>query len=119
MHDSKFWDTLQELVDQSEVSIDRPKGSQHPRYPEYIYPFDYGELVETKSQDGDGIDCWIGSMSEKVVTGIIVIVDGVKKDSEIKVLISCTHDDANEILPYQNRGKMAGMLIINGDIAES
>ena len=107
----KFWNTLQKLVDDSEIHIDRPKGSQHPRYPEYIYPHDYGELLGTKSQDGAGIDCWVGSGADKKVTGVIVIVDGFKKDSEIKILIDCTKEEMQEILPYQNRGDMAGMLI--------
>ncbi len=106
----KFWNSLQKLVDKSDIHIDRPKGSAHPRYPEYIYPYDYGELVGTKSQDGAGIDCWVGSMSDKIVTGIIVIIDPLKKDSEIKVLIDCTDKEMQEILPYQNRGSMSGVL---------
>ncbi len=109
--ENKFWDTLQKLVDESEINIDRPKGSEHPRYPEYIYPYDYGELVGTTSQDGGGIDCWIGSGSGKNITGVIMIVDPNKKDSEIKILIDCTKEEMQEILPYQNRGDMAGMLI--------
>jgi len=54
-----YWETLQKIVDGRKIEIDRPQGSAHPRYPEYIYPFDYGELVGTSSQDG--IDVWVGS----------------------------------------------------------
>lgn len=111
-YDKKFWSSIQSIVDGSSIHIDRPKGSQHPRYPDYIYPFDYGELTGTTSQDGAGIDCWVGSRDEKKVTGAIVIVDLVKKDSEIKILIDCTKEDIQTILPYQNRGAMAGKVLI-------
>ena len=29
----EFWDYLQDLVDTSQIVIDRPKGSIHPRFP--------------------------------------------------------------------------------------
>ena len=70
-------------------------------------------MVGTTSQDGGGIDVWVGSQGvDAGVTGVIVIVDGMKQDSEIKILIGCTEQDANIILPYQNRGQMAGILIL-------
>ena len=34
--DLEFWNLLDELVHSSEIVIDRPKGSVHPRYPEQI-----------------------------------------------------------------------------------
>lgn len=39
--------------------------------------------------DGAGIDVWVGS-DEKKVDAIMCIVDLMKKDSEIKILIGCT-----------------------------
>ncbi len=33
-----FWLALDRLVAASEIIIDRPKGSAHPRYPDFIYP---------------------------------------------------------------------------------
>ena len=106
-----FWDTLQKLVDSSEIEIDRPKDSTHPRYPGYIYPFDYGFLKETESSDGGEIDCWIGSIGGKTVTGIIIVVDPEKRDSEVKVLLGSTSEDMEEILTCHQRGSMSGMLL--------
>ena len=37
-----FWELLQQLVDTSQIVIDRPKGTTHPRYPNSCYPVDYG-----------------------------------------------------------------------------
>ena len=106
-----FWNSLQQLVDKSTIKIDRPKDSAHPRYPDYIYPFDYGYLEGTMSGDGDGIDCWIGSLGGTLVTGVVTVVDAGKGDSEIKILIGCTSEDMQTILKCHRRGSMDGLLI--------
>ena len=106
-----FWNALDSLVNENEVVIDRPKGSSHPRFPEYIYPYNYGYLKGTTSADGGGIDIWQIDHS-KNVTGIIVTVDRLKKDSEIKVLLGATEKEANEILQFHRRGDMQALLIL-------
>ena len=85
-YNENFWNTLDELVNSSEIIIDRPKGSTHPRFPTFIYPVDYGYLKDTSSMDGAGIDVWVGS-NEKKVDAIICTVDLMKRDYEIKILI--------------------------------
>ncbi len=107
-----FWDSLGKLTADSVVVIDRPKDSAHPRYADYIYPFDYGYLEGTSSGDGEGIDCWIGSLGNNTITGVIVVVDLVKKDSEIKVLLGCTESDAQKILLCHKRGSMNALLMM-------
>lgn len=49
--DREFWELIDKLINSSEIVIDRPKGSKHPRY-NYIYKFDYGYLKNTTSPDG-------------------------------------------------------------------
>jgi inorganic pyrophosphatase len=39
---TKFWAAAEHLVSTSEIVIDRPKGSAHPKLPEVIYPVAYG-----------------------------------------------------------------------------
>ena len=56
-----FWQALDTLVAQSKIIIDRPKGSAHPRYADFVYPLDYGYLKNTAAMDGEGIDIWLGS----------------------------------------------------------
>ena len=65
-YNDNFWNTLDELVNYSEIIIDRPKGSTHPRFPNFIYSVDYGYLKNTSSMDGAGIDVWGGSNEKKV-----------------------------------------------------
>ena len=92
--DGSFWDCLQKIVNESEIVVDRPKGTHHPRYPDApVYPLDYGYLEGTFSMDGEGIDCFLGSLSSSDVSGVLCTIDMLKKDSEIKVLIGCTDDE--------------------------
>ena len=39
--------------------IDRPLGSAHPRYPELIYPVNYGEVEGISAPDGDWQDVYV------------------------------------------------------------
>ena len=107
----EFWNTLDELVNNSEIIIDRPKGTSHPKYPNFVYRVNYGYLKDTTSMDGNGIDVWVGS-DEKKVDAIICIVDLIKKDSEIKILIVCTEEEKSNIYETHNETPfMKGILI--------
>jgi len=106
-----FWRALDSLVDNSEIVIDRPKGTAHPKYPDFIYKVDYGYLKNTSSMDGAGIDVWIGS-GEKKIDAIMCIVDLMKRDSEIKILIGCTEEEKQIVYQIHNETEyMKGILI--------
>lgn len=64
-NNEEFWNALDELVANSEIVIDRPKGSAHPRFPNFIYKVDYGFLNNTTAMDGGGIDVWVGQIPRK------------------------------------------------------
>lgn len=107
----QFWQAIDKLVDESEIIIDRPVGSAHPRYPHIIYEVGYGYLKNTKSMDGGGIDVWVGS-GEKRVVGIICTVDLLKRDSEIKILIGCDEKESAYIYKFHNDSQyMKGILL--------
>ena len=107
-----FWNALDELVAQSEIVIDRPKGSVHPRFPDFKYHVDYGYLKNTSSMDGEGIDVWLGSEEQRNIDAIMCIVDLTKKDSEIKILIGCTEEEKQLIYQTHNETPyMKGLLI--------
>lgn len=60
---------------------------------------------------GEGIDVWIGSEEQKI-DSIMCIIDLVKKDSEIKILIGCTDDE--KVIVYKTHNEtqfMKGILI--------
>ena len=106
-----FWKALDELVSNSEIVIDRPRGSANPRFPNFIYKVDYGYLKNTSSMDGAGIDVWIGS-GDKKIDAIMCIVDLMKRDSEIKILVGCTEEEKLDIYKTHNETQyMKGVLI--------
>gem|GEM_PF-526312 len=109
--DNNFWQALDKIVAESKVIIDRPKGSQHPKYPSLIYPVDYGYLENTSSMDGGGIDVWKGTDGE-AIDAIVCTVDLMKRDSEIKILIGCNENEKQMILETHNNSDcMKGILI--------
>ena len=110
-YNNEFWNVLDELVNNSEIVIDRPKGTAHPKYSDFIYHVDYGYLKDTVSMEGAGIDVWLGT-GEKKIDAIMCIVDLMKKDSEIKILIGCTEEEKAIIYKTHNETKyMKGVLI--------
>lgn len=110
-----FWQALDHLVAGSRVIIDRPRGSAHPRFPDFLYPLDYGYLEGTTSGDGGGIDLWRGSLPAPIPTAIIVTVDLEKRDSEIKLLLGCTPAEVAMIVAVHNRGSQAATLLCRPD----
>ena len=106
-----FWTTLDQLVESSEIKIDRPKGSRHPRFSEVIYPLDYGYLAGTGAVDGGGVDVWVGSEPTRHLVGILATVDLMKRDAEIKLLLGCTEAEISIALETANTGSQAAMLI--------
>ena len=111
MSNRDFWQALDTLVATSELVIDRPRGSTHPRYSTFCYPLDYGYLKGTSSSDGDGIDVWVGSLPEKKVIGVVFTVDLLKRDSEVKILLGCTQEEMQSISASHQIGMQSAMLV--------
>lgn len=101
--DTSFWHEMGQLIAANKIIIDRPKGVPHPRYPDYLYPLDYGYVENTTAGDGDGIDVWVGSLGAKTLTGILCTFDKIKRDAEIKLLIGCTNDDLDAIRKFHHQ----------------
>ena len=112
MENVSFWQALDTLISYSEIIIDRPKGSAHPRFHDFIYPVDYGYLKNTSSMDGEGLDVWLGSDPERQLDAIVCVVDLMKKDSEIKLLLGCTEEEKTLICETHNKTEyMKGIMI--------
>ena len=102
MIQAEFWAAWDKLIGNSKICIDRPKGSAHPKYPDCIYPVDYGYLESTSSMDGSGIDLWCGTSENRQLDALICTVDLLKRDSEVKLLIGCTDLEKEQILEFHN-----------------
>lgn len=118
-----FWQFADRLVAAHDIVIDRPKNTPHPRWPDVIYPLDYGFLAGTTAGDGDGIDIWVGSAlppnspldgpdGGRFVDAIICTVDLLKKDMEIKLLLGCSEDDIRAIEMFLNKGNSLRCMVV-------
>src|SRR2546426_7702431 len=108
---SRFWELADHLVATSQIVIDRPRGSAHPRVPEVVYPLDYGYLEGTSGGDGEGIDVWRGSLPDARVTGAIMTVDLRKRDAEVKLLVGCTPAETDLALATHSQEQQAALLM--------
>ncbi len=106
-----FWERLDQLLAASLVVIDRPRGSTHPRYPEMVYPLDYGYLEGTTTVDGGGIDVWVGTSGIQPPDAVVLTVDLLQKDAELKLMLGCTPGEKQTVLNFLNGASMRATLV--------
>ena len=110
--DDGFWTALDALLSSSELVIEYPANSAHPRYPSFIHPVDYGYLRGTTSSDGVELDVWHGSAANGQLVAIVCTVDLVKRDSEIKLLVGCSDTEVEAILQTHNNSEFQKGILI-------
>jgi inorganic pyrophosphatase len=104
------WEAFDQLLCDRGVTIDRPRGSAHPRYTERIYPLDYGFIPGTSGGDGQPVDVFVGTTTTGLV-GVFVTQDAVKGDDEIKLLWNVTPQEVDELAAFLFVGDMGGRYI--------
>lgn len=72
------------------VTVDRPMGSRHPRYPDLYYPINYGYISGTVAADGEEIDAYILGVDEPTdqFTGRVIAVIHRRNDVEDKLVVA-------------------------------
>lgn len=72
------------------VTVDRPLGSVHPKYPDMHYPINYGYVEGIMAADGEEQDVYIMGVDKAVTefTGKIVAVVHRKDDVEEKWVVA-------------------------------
>ncbi len=108
-----FWTRFDELLESNELVIDRPRGTTHPRYPDVVYPLDYGYLTGVSGGDGDGLDVWRGSLTPSRLVGVVCTVDTLKNDAEVKLLVGCTAAEVEVVDGFHNGNDfMSGIVVM-------
>jgi inorganic pyrophosphatase len=115
-YNTLFWDYLEKLVHENGIIIDRQKGTKHPKYNNMVYVVDYGYIKNTKSMDNGGIDIFVGSEMNKNIDAIVCIIDLIKKDSEIKILMGCTKDEKEKIYDLLNNSEFMKAILVKRQI---
>jgi len=106
-----FWKRLDALLESSELVIDRPKGSSHPRYPSLVYPLDYGYLKGTSGGDGNEIDVWRGSLDEGHLDAVLCTVDVLKRDVELKLFVGCSLTEKHAARDFHTGEHMSAIIV--------
>ncbi len=103
------WSAWEGLLRERGVILDRPRGSAHPRFPEMIYPLDYGYIPGTVGGDGDEIDVFVGS-AETGLTAALITHDLGKGDRELKLLWNTTAAEIGVAHDFLQRDAMRVVL---------
>ena len=111
-HSEIFWQRLDALLGRCQIVIDRPRGSVHPRYREIVYTIDYGYLDGTTSNDGEGVDVWLGTDPAKRLDAVICTVDLDRGDAELKLMVGCTEAEKEYVERFYNEWPNMGAQII-------
>ncbi len=107
------WYRWEQLILTEGILLDRPRHTPHPRYPEIVYPMDYGFVCNTTSSDNAEVDVFVGTGDERLV-GMIVTDDYRQGDQEIKLLWCCLPSEIYMAYGFINfdRSKLKGRLIL-------
>ena len=106
MTDSK--DFLNKIVD---VVMDRPLGSRHSeKYPNHIYPVNYGYVPNTISGDGEELDCYILGVFEPLETfkGKCIAIIHRTNDNDDKLIVvpkgkNYSNEEIRALTEFQER----------------
>ncbi len=92
------------------VTVDRPMGSRHPRYPDMVYPVNYGYVAGIMGGDGEGQDAYVLGVDEpaEALTGRVIAVIHRLDDCEDKWVVApeaClfTAEEITEAVHFQEQ----------------
>lgn len=83
-------DIMREFIGKrTTIKIDRPLGSVHPKYPDFIYPVNYGFVPDTKAPDGEEIDAYVLGVKEPLddFFGICIAIIHRTDDNDDKLVV--------------------------------
>ena len=66
------------------ITVDRPKGSCHPRYPDLYYPVNYGYVDGVTAPDGEEQDVYILGVDEPLEEFVGEIIAVIHRENDIE-----------------------------------
>lgn len=91
------WAWWERLIEDQGIEIDRPRGTDHPRYPGWTYPLDYGYIPGTTGGDGRPVDVFVGSGASGLRAALVVRHDAVE---ELKLLWNTSDDEIEQAVAF-------------------
>lgn len=105
-----FWQKVDTLLLSSSINVKCKKGTSHIKYPTMNYPLDFGYIGEDKNSDGS-ISFYLGSKSDECDT-MIVAVDILSKEIDVKLLIGCSEQEEDEVIRFLNHTDFQKTIIV-------
>lgn len=98
---------LNQIVD---VVVERPMGSVHPKWEDYIYPLNYGYIPNTIAPDGKELDVFILKVDkplEKFTGRVVAIIHRLNDDDDKLIVIpdgeTITDQEIDEMTYFQEK----------------
>ena len=67
-----------------EIQIDRPLGSEHPKFKDCIYPINYGFIPNTIAGDGKEIDVYLLRENKPKSRLLVKIVGAILRENDVE-----------------------------------
>ncbi len=98
-----FWQKLDTLYLSSGYQLVKRKGEVHDKFKNLVYPLDYGRVDDLSGSGSKGNAVYLGSLNRNKVSGLIIAVDILAKELDVKVLAGCTDEEIESVLRYLNQ----------------
>ncbi len=120
------WEMWDGFITMNGITIERPSGTAHPRYPDIIYPIDYGYVNGTLANDGEEVDVFVGTAGSGpggacTGSGLVAAIftnDPRKGDREVKFLFNCSPREIYLVNGFVNFAPMSGRLLMRRPMRE-
>lgn len=101
------------------ITLERRRGTAHPRFPDIVYPLDYGYVEGTVGEDGEPVDVFVGSGPPRLV-GAYRTIDRRRGDTELKLLWGLTAEEVYLVHGFLTfaPAMMTATLALRGDLAD-
>ena len=66
------------------VTVDRPLGSRHPRYPELCYPVNYGYVKGVLAPDGEEQDAYVLGVDEPLAEFVGCVIAIIHRFDDVE-----------------------------------
>ncbi len=96
-----FWQKIDTLYSSASLEIIHHKGEYHDEYADMVYPVDYGRLKEANNENG--VCVYKGTQKHTAVKAVVVAVDILKRDLDVKILIGCNEEEEEAVLRFLNQ----------------
>ena len=90
-------DITKYLGKQTNVVVDRPLGSRHPKY-RFVYKVNYGYVPGTKAPDGEEIDAYVLGVGKPVskISGTCIAIIHRTNDEDDKLIVTVNNKEFSD-----------------------